>query len=135
MSTVRPMRAEDLLRFDMCNLDPLTETYNISFYLGYLAKWPSLCNVIVSETDDIEGYSKTPDRMPPSPLTPRSFRQSRRLSAHESHKLSLQPRHEQEPSLPAVACAHHRSNGRAVTTTYGPREEADGDIGAARRGK
>jgi len=54
------MRAEDLLRFDMCNLDPLTETYNISFYLGYLAKWPSLCNVIVSEDDDVEGYSKTP---------------------------------------------------------------------------
>lgn len=54
---MRPMRAEDLLHFDLCNLDPLTETYNIGFYLEYLANWPSLCNVIVSETDEIEGYS------------------------------------------------------------------------------
>ena len=33
----------DLLRFNNVNLDPLTETYNMSFYLQYLAKWPQYC--------------------------------------------------------------------------------------------
>ena len=33
----------DLLRFNNVNLDPLTETYNMPFYLQYLAKWPDLC--------------------------------------------------------------------------------------------
>lgn len=56
MSSVRPMEATDLLKFNATNLDPLTETYNLGFYLDYLAKWPHLCRVLVSPTGTIEGY-------------------------------------------------------------------------------
>lgn len=51
------MRASDLLRITTTNLDPLTETYNISFYLEYLTKWPDLCRVIEGIDGEIEGYS------------------------------------------------------------------------------
>ena len=43
------MSPMDLLKFNPCNLDHLTETYNIGFYLEYFTKWPSLCKVIESE--------------------------------------------------------------------------------------
>ena len=58
MSSLRMMQAEDLFDFDTCNLDPLTETYNIGFYLEYLAKWPDLCWIIESESGEIEAYSE-----------------------------------------------------------------------------
>jgi ribosomal protein S18 acetylase RimI-like enzyme len=58
MSFVRPMSPMDLLSFNPCNLDHLTETYNIGFYLEYFTKWPSLCKVVESETGEIEAYSK-----------------------------------------------------------------------------
>ncbi len=58
MSSLRPMTPLDLLNFGSCNLDPLTETYNIGFYLEYLAKWPGLCQVMESHDGRIEGYSK-----------------------------------------------------------------------------
>jgi len=48
----------DLLKFNPCNLDHLTETYNIGFYLEYFTKWPSLCKVIESENGEIEAYSE-----------------------------------------------------------------------------
>ena len=31
---------EDLFKFNNINLDVLTETYNMPFYLSYMAKWP-----------------------------------------------------------------------------------------------
>ena len=43
MCTLRAFSAFDLLAFNNVNLDPLTETYNMSFYLQYLAKWPEYC--------------------------------------------------------------------------------------------
>jgi len=46
----------DLLKLEKVNLDPLTETYHIGFYLEYLAKWPHLCRVIVSRDDEVEAY-------------------------------------------------------------------------------
>jgi len=58
MSFVRPMSPMDLLRFNPCNLDHLTETYNIGFYLEYFTKWPSLCKVVESENGEIEAYSE-----------------------------------------------------------------------------
>jgi N-terminal acetyltransferase B complex catalytic subunit len=57
MATVRPMRADDLFKFNTCNLDHLTETYHTGFYLEYLAKWPHLCRVIEGHDGKIEGYS------------------------------------------------------------------------------
>jgi N-terminal acetyltransferase B complex catalytic subunit len=42
MSELRRFRATDLLNFNPINLDRLTETYNLSFYLSYMATWPDL---------------------------------------------------------------------------------------------
>lgn len=47
----------DLLKFNPCNLDHLTETYNIGFYLDYFRQWPSLCKVIEGPSGQIEAYS------------------------------------------------------------------------------
>lgn len=49
----------DLLKFNTCNLDPLTETYNIGFYMEYFTKWPELCLVLEDARGKIEGYSKS----------------------------------------------------------------------------
>lgn len=57
MATIRPMRPNDLLRISSTNLDHLTETYNIGFYMEYLTKWPELCQVIEGIDGSIEGYS------------------------------------------------------------------------------
>lgn len=58
MASVRPMTAMDLFSFNACNLDHLTETYNVQFYLEYLSKWPHLCRVIEGSDGQIEGYSR-----------------------------------------------------------------------------
>lgn len=59
MATVRPMTPMDMLKFNPCNLDHLTETYGISFYLEYFTKWPHLCKVIEGQNGQIEAYSET----------------------------------------------------------------------------
>lgn len=51
------MQPSDLLRISSTNLDHLTETYNIGFYMEYLTKWPELCQVIEGKDGSIEGYS------------------------------------------------------------------------------
>jgi len=33
MSTLRPFEANDLFKFNHVNLDPLTETYSMQFYM------------------------------------------------------------------------------------------------------
>lgn len=38
MTTLRPFRCDDLFHYNNVNLDPLTETYNLAFYLMYLAR-------------------------------------------------------------------------------------------------
>lgn len=40
------------------NLDPLTETYGLSFYTQYLAHWPEYFQVAESPSGEIMGYSK-----------------------------------------------------------------------------
>jgi ribosomal protein S18 acetylase RimI-like enzyme len=40
---MRQFSTFDVLKFNNVNLDPLTETYNMSFYLQYLARWPEFC--------------------------------------------------------------------------------------------
>jgi hypothetical protein len=52
------MSPMDMLKFNPCNLDHLTETYNISFYLDYFRQWPHLCKVIEGPTGQIEAYSR-----------------------------------------------------------------------------
>ncbi|KAH8726787.1 acyl-CoA N-acyltransferase [Phaeosphaeriaceae sp. PMI808] len=56
MASIRLMRPNDLLRISTTNLDHLTETYNIGFYMDYLTKWPELCQVIEGIDGKIEGY-------------------------------------------------------------------------------
>nr|AAO27435.1 N-terminal acetyltransferase [Cercospora zeae-maydis] len=48
MAAIRPMGPMDLMKFNPCNLDHLTETYNIGFYLEYFTKWPHLCKHLSS---------------------------------------------------------------------------------------
>jgi N-terminal acetyltransferase B complex catalytic subunit len=43
MATVRRFVCDDLFRFNNVNLDKLTETYHMPFYLQYLGTWPNLC--------------------------------------------------------------------------------------------
>lgn len=45
MTTIRRFTCNDLFTFNNVNLDILTETYNMPFYLTYLAKWPEYCQV------------------------------------------------------------------------------------------
>lgn len=39
------------------NLDPLTETYGLPFYMQYLAHWPEYFEVAESPSGEIMGYS------------------------------------------------------------------------------
>ncbi|KAJ4366594.1 N-alpha-acetyltransferase 20 [Ascochyta clinopodiicola] len=81
MATIRPMRPDDLLKFSSTNLDHLTETYNIGFYLEYLTKWPELCQVIEGIDGAIEGYilGKLESSPYPSPITPYTPSEAARL--------------------------------------------------------
>ncbi|MCJ1422991.1 hypothetical protein MMC29_000872 [Sticta canariensis] len=56
MTSIRAFRPQDLLRTNLANLDPLTENYNIDFYLHYLAKWPSLFTVAEDQHGNMTGY-------------------------------------------------------------------------------
>eukprot|EP00002_Diphylleia_rotans_P016008 TRINITY_DN3105_c0_g1_i1.p2 TRINITY_DN3105_c0_g1~~TRINITY_DN3105_c0_g1_i1.p2 ORF type:complete len:173 (-),score=38.21 TRINITY_DN3105_c0_g1_i1:805-1323(-) len=56
MTTTRRFVASDLLRFNRINLDPLTETYNMGFYLQYLARWPDYFLVQQSPCGQLMGY-------------------------------------------------------------------------------
>jgi len=56
MTTIRAFRCEDLFRFTNVNLDPLTETYGLAFYLQYLAHWPECFQVVEAPTGHIMGY-------------------------------------------------------------------------------
>nr|ACO14941.1 N-acetyltransferase 5 [Caligus clemensi] len=56
MTTIRQFTADDLFRYNTINLDPLTETYGIEFYLQYLARWPDYFVVAESFSGDLMGY-------------------------------------------------------------------------------
>ncbi|KAH8815905.1 acyl-CoA N-acyltransferase [Xylogone sp. PMI_703] len=56
MASLRPFEAADVLKFNLTNLDPLTETYDLSFYFSYIARWPHLFNVAEGRDGTIDGY-------------------------------------------------------------------------------
>ena len=56
MTTLRAFSLCDLFTFNQVNLDLLTETYNVSFYGKYLARWPEYCKVAENVSGDIQGY-------------------------------------------------------------------------------
>lgn len=60
MTALRAFRPQDLLKMNLTNLDPLTENYNIDFYMHYLTKWPSLFTVAEDQDGNITGYSMSP---------------------------------------------------------------------------
>ncbi|KAJ0982297.1 hypothetical protein J5N97_010552 [Dioscorea zingiberensis] len=56
MTTIRRFCCDDLLRFAPVNFDHLTETFNMSFYMTYLARWPDYFHVAESPGGRIMGY-------------------------------------------------------------------------------
>lgn len=56
MTTIRRFCCNDLFTFNNVNLDILTETYNLNFYLQYLAKWPEYCCVAEGPGRQVMGY-------------------------------------------------------------------------------
>lgn len=60
MTSIHRMSPLDLLSMNLTNLDPLTENYDLAFYLNYLAKWPSLFSVIKDRDAGVVGYSTDP---------------------------------------------------------------------------
>ncbi|ELT94665.1 hypothetical protein CAPTEDRAFT_178459 [Capitella teleta] len=56
MATTRPFTCEDMFKFSCTNLDPLTETYALAFYMQYLAHWPEYFQVVESHDGKIMGY-------------------------------------------------------------------------------
>ncbi|KAM5563728.1 N-terminal acetyltransferase B complex catalytic subunit NAA20 [Rosa sericea] len=56
MTTIRRFCCNDLLRFTLVNLDHLTETFNMSFYMTYLARWPDYFHVAEAPGNRIMGY-------------------------------------------------------------------------------
>lgn len=60
MTALRPFHPTDLFKTNLTNLDTLTENYELRFYLEYLAKWPSLFNLVEGQNGEIAAYSNTP---------------------------------------------------------------------------
>ncbi|GJP34291.1 hypothetical protein CLOM_g18737 [Closterium sp. NIES-68] len=56
MTTIRRFTCDDLFRFNNVNLDWYTETYNLNFYLGYMASWPEYFVAAQGPGDRIMGY-------------------------------------------------------------------------------
>ncbi|KAG5358022.1 N-terminal acetyltransferase B complex catalytic subunit naa20 [Yarrowia sp. B02] len=56
MSSITPFHATDLFKTNPVNLDVLTENYTISFYLQYLAEWPSLFFQTLDKSGLCAGY-------------------------------------------------------------------------------
>mmetsp|Transcript_29152 Transcript_29152/g.69410 ORF Transcript_29152/g.69410 Transcript_29152/m.69410 type:complete len:176 (-) Transcript_29152:275-802(-) len=56
MTSTRPFHMNDLFRFNNVNLDVLTETYNMPFYLSYMSRWPELFTVAEAPDSSIMGY-------------------------------------------------------------------------------
>ncbi|XP_014673922.1 PREDICTED: N-alpha-acetyltransferase 20-like isoform X2 [Priapulus caudatus] len=56
MTSIKPFTCDDMFRFNNVNLDPLTETYGLSFYMQYLAHWPEYFQVAQAPDGKIMGY-------------------------------------------------------------------------------
>ena len=63
MTSLRAFQPQDLLKMNLTNLDPLTENYNIDFYMHYLSTWPTLFTLAEDQDGNITAYSTYP---PPS---------------------------------------------------------------------
>jgi N-terminal acetyltransferase B complex catalytic subunit len=57
MTTLRQFKIDDLLKFNNVNLDVLTETYYMSFYMSYMSQWPESFTVAEAPNGDLMGYN------------------------------------------------------------------------------
>ena len=71
MTTIRRFTTDDMFQFNNINLDHLTETYNLNFYLQYLAQWPEYFLVheapegrLTSYGDPSEPLAQLPPEIP-----------------------------------------------------------------------
>ncbi|KAI9790469.1 MAG: N-terminal acetyltransferase [Peltula sp. TS41687] len=106
MSALRPFHALDLLKFNHTNLDNLTENYDITYYLTYLARWPSLINVIEGPKGEINAYrqSKVMGKLESSP----------HIYRHTSHYL---PWHAHITALTVAPSARRLGLARRLSKT------------------
>lgn len=56
MTSLRRFCCDDLFTFNNVNLDIFTETYNLPFYLQYLARWPEYCLMAEAPGRQAMGY-------------------------------------------------------------------------------
>ncbi|KAF9319625.1 N-terminal acetyltransferase [Podila horticola] len=56
MSSLRQFKATDLFHFNTMYFRETTSTYNISFYLSYLARWPDLFSVQCTPSETLMAY-------------------------------------------------------------------------------
>lgn len=70
MSFIRRMSPTDLFSLNLTNLDPLTENYDLGFYLNYCMRWPSLFSVVQDREEGIVGYSMSYYTIPVPVLHP-----------------------------------------------------------------
>ena len=56
MTTLRPFTCDDLFTYNEVNTDVLTETFNLNFYLGYLATWHEYFTTATSPGGTTMGY-------------------------------------------------------------------------------
>ena len=56
MTTVRPFTCDDLFTYNDVNTDVFTETFNLNFYLTYLAQWPEYFSAAESPSGAVAGY-------------------------------------------------------------------------------
>ena len=61
MTTIRRFTTDDMFRFNNINLDHLTETYNLNFYLQYLAQWPEYFLVHEAPEGRLTSYGEMPE--------------------------------------------------------------------------
>mmetsp|Transcript_2626 Transcript_2626/g.3697 ORF Transcript_2626/g.3697 Transcript_2626/m.3697 type:complete len:176 (-) Transcript_2626:416-943(-) len=56
MTTLRRFTMDDLFKFNNVNLDVLTETYNLPFYMSYMSQWPESFTVAEAPDGSLMGY-------------------------------------------------------------------------------
>lgn len=56
MTTLRPFTCDDLFTYNDVNTDVFTETFNLKFYLGYLATWPEYFSTAEGPSGRTAGY-------------------------------------------------------------------------------
>ncbi|KAI0124338.1 acyl-CoA N-acyltransferase [Xylariales sp. AK1849] len=112
MATIRRFRPEDLSRLSLCQMDPLTETYDMSFYLQYYSKWPEMFMVAEDGKGNIIGYI-----MGKLESSPDYFKYSKHYLPWHAHITAL-----------TVAPAHRRSGLGSILTEH---FEAAADVGNA----